>query len=70
MTGLATAVLRVIGAGLPRGLVEARIGEAEGLAQASGRSVRSPLAWRVAAENVVLDQIDRVRPALRRSARG
>jgi hypothetical protein len=69
---LATAVLRVLGAGLPRELVEARIGEAGELAQAceraSGRPVPAVAVWRVAAENVVFDQCRRLRRPVRRRA--
>jgi hypothetical protein len=72
MNGLATAVVRVLGAGLPRESVEARIGEADELARAceraSGRPVPAFARWRVAAENVVLDQCGRLRRPVRRRA--
>jgi hypothetical protein len=71
MNGLATAVVRAVGAGLPRELVEARIGEAEELARAceraTGRPVPAPVRCRVAAENLVFDRLHRLRRLVSRA---
>jgi hypothetical protein len=55
-------VIRILGAGLPAGLVAGRIGEAEELAEAAGRAGRAVPARRVvalAADNVLADRLAR-----------